>query len=425
MNLSMRLWLSMAAIVVAVLQMDGLVRADEQPSGAQIPLPEQGSPRVAPRAVPADPLAALAQEAVEISQRRFLDADVHTPWQIMHGILAYRDKYEIKLKGEKINALQWVASGPRFMMRDQETGKPLKEGDIGEPWWEKTEHGGRGHRYTVPYAFEGHPNQFAAIMTLSTLPPDFTFQTPDGPITMADIVHNAQMEVSTDEEITWTLWFLCFYVEPDASWLNRHGEPWSMERLVRLQTLEPPYNAPCGGTHGLFALCRSRNAYLSTGRPLRGVWLEADQKIKRYVAEARAYQNPDGTFSASFFKGKNHSSDFKTRLGTSGHTLEFLMVALSDEELKQEWVRRGVQAIARELIDHKADPAECGALYHALDALVIYLERVSGRPAPTRTPVWVPTAGVEQRTAVPGAEINPVSGQTEPVSAPPVPESDE
>ena len=166
MNLSMRLWLSMAAIVVAVLQMNGVVRADEQPSGAQIPLPEQGSPRLAARAVPADPLAALAQEAVEISQRRFLDADVHTPWQIMHGILAYRDKYEIKRKGEKINALQWVASGPRFK-------GPTTEDDVapigpGEPWWEKTEHGGRGHRYTIPYAFEGHPNQFAAIMTLST-----------------------------------------------------------------------------------------------------------------------------------------------------------------------------------------------------------------------------------------------------------------
>lgn len=399
-----RLWLS-TVVAAASLQTGGWLRADEQPSGTPIPsaeppaaLPADTAPR------PADPLVALVEEAVETSTRRYLDGDVHTPWQIVHGLLAYRHNYEIKLQGEKANAMKWVAGGPYYK---------------GEPWWEKTQYGGRGHRYTMPYAFEGHPNQFLAILTLSALPTDFTFQAAGGEITVADIVRNAQMDVNAKEEITWTLWFLSFYLEPDAQWTNKDGESWSIERLVQMQIAEPPYNAPCGGTHGLFALSRARNAYLQTGRPLRGVWLEADQKIKRYVAEARGYQNPDGTFSSNFFKGRQHSSDFKTRLGSSGHTLEFLMAALSDAELNEEWVRRGVHAIAKELMEHKADPAECGALYHSLDALVIYLERVHGKPqlARTATPLPAdPRADVQTTKGAP--EINPVSYTVEAPNVP-------
>lgn len=371
--------------------MAAFVLADEQPSGAKVPsepVSSTGENPTSPLQLTKyksdDPLVRQVQEAVEISTRRYLDADVHTPWQIMHGILAYRHEYQIKRKGELINALEFVSSGPAFE---------------GIQWFEKTAHGGRGHTFTKPYAFEGHPNQFQAIMTMSELPLTHTFkardatavpsdqapkpQVADATITTADMVRNAQMDVRVNpqEEITWTLWFLSFYLDPDAQWQNRNGEQWSIERLVKLQTDAPPYNAACGGTHGLFALSRARNAYLQSGRPLRGVWLEADQKINRYIEEARAYQNPDGSFSANYFKGPEYSSDFGKRLATTGHILEFLMVALPQHRLNEEWVRRAVYRQARDIIENRTQPAECGALYHALDALVIYLQRMQP-PAP-------------------------------------------
>jgi hypothetical protein len=220
----------------------------------------------------------------------------------------------------------------------------------GVHWFEVTEYGGRAHLFTKPYAFEGHPNQFLAILTMSDLPMDFEFQADRGTITIADMVENAKMEVNSREEVTWTLWALSHYLSSDARWTNKYGEQWSIERLVQLQTYADVSKAACGGTHGLFALSHARNNYIHTGQPLRGVWMEADQKLRRYIEAARANQNSDGSFSNAYFQGRSYSNDFNERIASSGHTLEFLMLALPQSRLDEEWVRRSISATARDLI---------------------------------------------------------------------------
>lgn len=330
----------------------------QKPSSDGIPLDANIEPSL-------DPLQKQVQEAIDISLKRFLSAESHTPWQIMHGVLALRQDYIIMRGGRKIRALDWISNGATYR---------------GEDWFEKTRYGGRAHPYSgTAYAFEGHPNQFLAILSMADLPMDHEFKAGRYTITMADMVKNAQMEVKRGEEITWTLWALSHYLPPDSTWENKWGEHWSIERLVDMQTEAPPQKAACGGTHGLFALSYARNGYLQTGQPLRGVWISADQKIQRYIEETRAYQNSDGTFSADFFKGRKYARDFKDRLSTSGHTLEFLMVALPQNRLDEPWVRQGLAAVSQELIDNKRSPADCGALYHAMNGLMIYLERTSPR----------------------------------------------
>ena len=135
----------------------------------------------------------------------------------------------------------------------------------------------------------------------------------------------------------------------------------------------------------MFALAYARNGYLQSGKPLRGPWLEVDRKVKRYVRESSMYQNSDGSFSAAYFRGRRYAKDFETRLGSSGHVLEFLMVALPQHRLKEEWVRDGVASVAQDLIDNGNVPAECSALYHALDALVLYRDRTNPKPLFTKT----------------------------------------
>ncbi|GIT31901.1 MAG: hypothetical protein Ct9H300mP1_39470 [Planctomycetaceae bacterium] len=81
----------------------------------------------------------------------------------------------------------------------------------------------------------------------------------------------------------------------------------------------------------------ARNIYRQThkGPRVRGAWLEADQKIRRHVGEAKIYQNADGTFSASYFLGppqKGH--EFQERIETSGHTLEWLIQAATDDQFQ-------------------------------------------------------------------------------------------
>lgn len=331
-----------------------------------------------------DQLLALVEEAIDKTQRRYLDVAEFTPWQIMHGVLALRKEYLLKSGDKLVNGIEFISSGPVFR---------------GESWWVKTPFGGRGHPYTVPYAFEGHINQFPALLSMSALPLDHQLLTNNGPITIADMVNNAKMTANTQEEVSWTLWFLTQYVDQDARWVNQHNQPWSMAELIRVQIAEPVDNAPCGGTHQLFALAFARNAYLRKHGRLQGVWMNAEYKLRQHIELARQLQNPDGTFSTNWFRGRGYSADFKERIKTSGHMLEWLMMALPTSRLNEPWVRRGVQAVATDLIRNASAPAECGPMYHAVHALVLYRERVAperstpageelaqGRPAPSQSP---------------------------------------
>lgn len=313
-----------------------------------------------------DDMGELIEQAIRVTSQRKLTAGVHTPWQIVHGILAMR--WDLRLKQTNsdadVSGIEWITSG---VYHD------------GLPLWEATPYGGRGHPFTRPYAFEGHPTQFMGYMTMADIPLEYEVQTPTKIITIADIIKDAKMQVREGVEITWTLWALSHYEEPTAKWFNAYGEPWSIERLLKLQVDEPVTSGACGGCHGLFALAYARNLYISTlppgKRELRGVWLEADQKIKQYIAYAKALQNPDGSFSSNHFKGPGFSEDFPTRITTSGHQLEWLMVALPQQQLKEEWIRRAIRNVANDLVKHRNDPSDCGPLFHGMHALVVYRQR--------------------------------------------------
>ncbi len=378
-----------------------------------------------PAAVPAQPvvrklseLDTLVDEAVAVTSRRYLTADVHTPWQIFHGLIALRQNFKLKVDGQKVSALEWIRGG-RFYK-----GLPLVE---------QTPYGGRFHTFTEPYAFEGHPNQFLAILAMSELPRDFTFKAGanGAVISVDDMLRHAQAECNDREEITWTLWLFSRYFPHNAQWQNKYGEQWSMERLVQTQTNQRVQDGACGGCHGLFAICLARNAYQQSGGQLRGVWFEADQKIRRYVAETKALQNLhiDGSFSSNHYNGPGYDSDFGKRIAASGHILEWLMIGLDNRELQEPWLQRGVESVARDLINNRQAPADCGPLYHALHSLVLYRQRtrpgladptlVEAAPVPVVTPQPKIPATVGEP---PKVEVKPAI-PAKPEVLPPMPEA--
>jgi len=322
--------------------------ADQTTSSGELESPEE--------------LLQKVEQAIEVAQQRYLESEEHSPWEIYHGILAFRKDYQIKKDGKTVNALDWISSG---IFYDK------------EPWFQKTEFGGRPHPYTKANAFEGHKNQSLAILAMADVPLDHQVQTPDGPITVADMVENAKKEMQENEEVTWSLWALVHYLGPDATWLDKKGEEWRIEDLVYMQNATITNESPCGGTHALFALAYARNTYRNAGHRLRSYWLEADQKLQRYIEEAKAMQNLDGSFSYDYFFQKSACENFQERLETTGHTLEFLMMALPDERMNEEWVRKAVSLLANDIIDNKGEKVDYSALYHAIDGLVIYRNRMS------------------------------------------------
>lgn len=357
---------------------------------------------------PAENLLTLDQledRAIAETAKRRLTAGMHTPWQIVHGILALRwDFLLMKSPGssETIRAIEWMASGPSH---------------DGLPLWQVTPYGGRGQPFTKPYAFEGHPTQFMGYMTMADIPENYQFKADangEKTITIRDIINDAKMQVKEGPEITWTLWALSHYEAPDSEWTNAVGEPWSIERLVKIQINEQVITGACGGCHGLFALAHARNKYLASGQPLRGVWLEADQKIKRYIEEARSLQNSDGTFSSNHFKGPGWAADFPTRIATSGHQLEWLMIALPKSRLNEEWVTRAIERVSRDIWEHRRSPSDCGPLYHAVHALVMHRLRTR----PPITPGAAPELQVAKKIA-PETRLNPMPLETnEPLPQP-------
>lgn len=323
---------------------------------------------------PVDPLTFKVERAIAATNFRVLTAGQHTPWQIVHAVLGLKHDCILNtIDGKKISGLEWLATSKYHE---------------GVPLWEKTPYGGRGHPFTRPYAFEGHPTQFLGYMCMADLPLDYRFITADdSPITVREIVNDAKMQLREGPEVTWTLWALAHYLPPDSEWINAYGEAWSIERMVQIQTHESVLNAACGGTHGLFVLSYARNRYIATNKPLRGVWLEADQKIQRFIHEAKAMQNSDGSFSADYFQAKRSDPEFSKRLPANGHMLEWLMIALPQKELKEEWVRRGVESVAEDLYNNRKVAVDCGPLYHAVDALNLYNYRTNPNSRPLAYPI--------------------------------------
>jgi hypothetical protein len=326
------------------------------------PVPASTIPVTAPApAVQGDQFFANLDQAIEVSSRRYLTANVHSPWQIFHGLLALKQDFQLNLGNGRVNAIEWIA-----------TSDPMFDN---QPLLMKTPHGGKFHAFTRPYAFEGHPAQFLALLSQSDLPVGYTFKVGNDRITLSNIIDNTMKEVNTREEVTWVLWGLQHYLKPDAQWVNQHNEPWSIERLVQIESAAPVNGAPCGGNHRLFALTRTRDKHLKQGGKLVGVWAQADYKIRQHIEIARSMQNSDGSFSSKFYETTGYTNDLNQRFNTSGHTMEFLSIGLPDERLNEPWVRSAVTSLCNDLIVNRQRAIDCGPLYHTLNALIIYRDR--------------------------------------------------
>lgn len=361
-----------------------------------------------------DPFLAQLDLAIDVSSRRYLTAGVHSPWQIFHGLLALKQEFQINQGATRVNAIQWIAtSEPKF---------------DNQPLLLKTPHGGKFHPFTRPYAFEGHPAQFLALLSQSDLPVDYAFKVGNGQITVSDIINNTMKEVNTREEVTWVLWGLQHYLKPDMQWVNQHNEPWSIERLVQIESAAQVNGAPCGGNHRLFALTRTRDKHLKAGGKLTGVWAQADHKIRQHIEIARSLQNYDGSFSSKFYETSGHTTDLISRFNTSGHTMEFLSIALPNERLNEPWVRNAVTSLCNDLVTNRQRAIDCGPLYHTLNSLIIYRDRVRSMQvaqiAPPTAVVSVPAVPETPPTTpslVPNAvPVVPTPAATKPVEAKPV-----
>ena len=307
-------------------------------------------------------------------QNRRLNTEDHAAWQILHGALAYQRGFPLQIDrdGPTVSAVEHILNGGRMQ------GWDARPGDVLDA---KT--GRRGLRAIMEpgsKSGQGHSDQWLAVLAQCGLPPEQTIRLGDATCTMADYVAQVQRDVprNIEREWSWTLIGLTAYLPTTATWTANDGQQWSIQRLVQLEADQETDSGACGGTHRLIGLAMALNHHLDQGGTLEGPWTRAEETIQHYIHVAKQLQNPDGSFSTNYFARGGRSPDLADAIGTTGHTLEFLAIAMTKKQLAEPWVRRAAFRLCDVFRKTRDVPLECGALYHAAHGLVLYRHRMFG-----------------------------------------------
>lgn len=304
--------------------------------------------------------------------RRQLSLQRHAAWQIMHGFLPYGDRLNVLNNNQPVNLLQHLLSGGAML------GWDLYPGDV----IPSTKRKGIITRLSeADYYGQGHVDQWLAIFAQAGIPKEAEIRIGDNTFTIEDWLRQSQYDVSRNvtAEYAWTLIALSHYFPTERSWTARDGNRWDWETMVEFELNEDLVTAACGGTHRLEALAMALDTHLANGGKLEGVWLATRQRLDSEIDKVRRWQNRDGSLSSHFFERPGATADLVQRLSSSGHLFEFVVIAAPDEMLRERWVQRAAQRIC-ELLDLTTEQElECGSLYHALNGLRVYRDRLAAQ----------------------------------------------
>ncbi len=325
---------------------------------------------------------AVVDSALDSAYRRRLNTKDHAAWQIMHGALAFQRDFLIETdKGEVVSAVDYALSGGEM------NGWVFTQGDT-DPATGRT--GLRAILQAGSKTGQGHSDQWLGYLSSCGLPPDQAIVVGDRTYDVEDLVSQAELDVprNVEREYSWTLMGLSVYRPSDYEWTASDGDLWSIERLVQIELDQDLASSACGGTHRMDGLTMALNRHLAELREkhqrdegeieLQGVWKQVDDRIKQCIDDARRNQNADGSFSSNYFQRGGVTPDLTQSMGATGHVLEFLTLAMTEEQIKEPWVRRAALYLSSLLESTRDVSLECGALYHGAHGLVLYRQRMFG-----------------------------------------------
>jgi len=302
-------------------------------------------------------------------QRRPLNTSQHTPWEVMHGFIAFGIPSKVRVggpSGDPINSIGWMNSGGRCkgqVMLATEDERLVAMRGVG---------------------VQGHQAQYLAILAQCRVALNSPIQVEGTGFTVADLVEEEKLACLSGTELTFALIGLAHYLPTDAEWTARDGQIWTLERLVSEEIEQPIRGAPCGGTHRLFGLSYACQRRLRATGTLDGHYARADHFVRDYQRFALTkLQNPDGSFSTEWFKyPADREDDVDRKVQTTGHILEWLVGSLEQDQLYQSRVVSAVEFLSAALLREPSREWKLGPLGHALHALTIYQERVWGKVLP-------------------------------------------
>lgn len=307
-----------------------------------------------------EPLREQLRDVLAYYLERPDHAERRAPWGVMHCFIAYGVDTELLSGGQRVNAIAYLCwngpcRGQRLLGVDRH-GLMAREG-IG---------------------VQGHPGQFLAMLAQSKVKSDYPLRVNDREFTVADLIQYEQATCQEKTELTFKLIGLVHYLDSDATWKNRQGQDWDLPKLIKEELAQPVIGAACGGTHRMMGFSYAVRKRERTGGEMNGQWLRAKKYVDSYHDYTFKLQNADGSFSTNWFHGPGSLGDEKRRLETTGHTLEWLVYSLPQQELTSPRVIKSVEYLTKMLWEGREDQWEVGPKGHALHALALYDERVFG-----------------------------------------------
>jgi hypothetical protein len=325
-----------------------------------------GLPMLAPK--PTARVNSSLSLRIEAALKNVRDRDLLTTnsfWTIFHGILGSGPDATLldPMTQQRVNAIDYICQGGEvrgLSFIPTGDGLDVQTGPV--------------------FVGQGHQDQFIAEMAQWGMPIDRKFRVLGKEYAFRDFVHHAQMRtrVKSKQELSWAILIIAQYAGTAVTWTNRAGESLHFEDVVRYELDQPIEDAACGGTHRLFGLTWAYHLHRQRGGEKNRVWNDVAKKIAQYKKIARKYQNSDGSFSTRYLAGPANVQDPQVRIGTTGHVLEWLALALTDTELREPWVQDAASALSLMILDSSGRPIEGGALYHAAHGLHMYHARMFG-----------------------------------------------
>ena len=349
------------------------------------------APQAAQQAVPsAEQLRDRLDRALEFTYaNRHLNTKDQAAWQIVHGALVFGRDFQIYHDGQLVSALDYLLRGGELR------GWTMRKGD----------HGLEALLEPGSKTGQGHPDQWLGYLSQCGLSPEESIVVAGQTYKIQDLIGQAQWDVHDGLEATWTLMAFSTYLPLDAEWTAKDGSQWNVERIVRMEAAQDLGESACGGTHRMYGLAAALNRHLAAGGTLSenadDAWEQAHKKIREAISAARQYQQPDGSLSTMYFARPATSAELDTRISTTGHGLEFLMIALNDQEIEEPWVTRAVVHLVGCFEKTEKFDLECGALYHAAHALELYRARRFGARKWVRPDEPAKPAATEAANATP------------------------
>lgn len=319
-----------------------------------------------------DPVAA-ADRAIARFEAFELDADRDSPWLIAHAAIAFGNTQKVMLSEDagQVGAVDYLLGHATFdgaRIYRLVDGRPVvPEGAFG--------------RFV-----ETHTDQFLMVYAEAGTASDAPVIFENGHVmTVGDLVDASAAGFDAADELGWTLMALSAYRDGDFSWRTLEGERWSIADVLEAAIRRDPRWETEGGAHHLYGIAYALHSYRSVPTASPDLVRRIEEYLGRYARLARGFQGKDGAFSAAMLRGPVPPRSPEQLVWSTGHTLEWLSLALPATELREDWIRRAADLLGETLIKVDVDtnraanpfrPSQLGAAYHAVHALGLYRERL-------------------------------------------------